>query len=53
MTIIYILLLFLTILLIVSINLTLKAGKKETSNELTGIKYLTGVFTSTLSSPSH
>ena len=39
MTIIYILLSALAILLIANIMLTLKAGKKESDNELTEIKY--------------
>ena len=37
---IYIFLTALTILLIVNIILTLKAGKKEESNELTEIKFM-------------
>lgn len=40
MTITYILLSSLSILLIANIILTLKAGKKESDNELTKIKYL-------------
>jgi DNA recombination protein RmuC len=42
MTLTYIFLTFLAILLIVNIILTLKAGKKEESNELTEIKSLLG-----------
>jgi len=53
MTLIYIFLSALAILLIVNILLTLKAGKKDSGNELIEIKSLTGVFTSTLSSPLH
>lgn len=48
MTLIYIFLTALTILLIVNIILTLKAGKKETGNELTEIKSSIGTLTSNL-----
>lgn len=48
MTIIYILLSVLAILLIVNIILTLKAGKKEASTEITEIKSSIGTLTSNL-----
>lgn len=48
MIIIYIFLIAILILLIVNIILTLKAGKKETSNELTEIKSSIGTLTSNL-----
>lgn len=48
MTIIYIFLSALTILLIVNIILTLKAGKKNIGNELTEIKSSIGTLTSNL-----
>lgn len=49
----YLFLLALTVLLIINNILTLKTGKKESGNELTEIKSLTEVFTSTLSTPLH
>lgn len=49
----YLFLSALTVLLIINNILTLKTGKKESGNELTEIKSLTGVFTSTLSTPLH
>ena len=48
MTLIYIFFSALAILLIVNIILTLKAGKKETSNELTEIKSSIGTLNSNL-----
>jgi DNA recombination protein RmuC len=48
MTILYIFLVALTILLIVNIILTLKAGKKDSGNELTEIKSSIGTLTSNL-----
>lgn len=48
MTLIYIFLSALAILLIVNIMLTLKAGKKESGNELTEIKSSIGTLTSNL-----
>jgi|694.fasta_scaffold32831_4 DNA recombination protein RmuC len=48
MTLIYIFLTALTILLIVNVILTLKAGKKESGNELSEIKSSIGTLTSNL-----
>lgn len=48
MTIVYIFLSFLAILLIVNIILTLKAGKKESGNEIIEIKTSIGTLTSNL-----
>ena len=48
MTLLYLFLLFLTILLIVNIILTIKAGKKEANNELTEISSSIGTLVSNL-----